>query len=324
MMKTAVMSNKSCFVQFPHPGTEHDIKSGSDWNKNVNNRPHRRKFMQFSGKWIEEDGKKGGGDLWAWGEWEAESILKREFKDVGVYEEGSALPRYLWEPEYAVRSNYDGLHNTDPFIFGESFLYSNCKQRTTKTNKATNLQNLERGSVIVFGSGKGVEGERKWMLDTVFVVSEFVDYDPLTMRMKVEDKWEDLKFKDDWIPPGAFYHVVVGPFGYKPRELNSRRPETGPTHRLYRGATPDDCVDGMYSFFPTIPAKCDLPFARPFVDFGEGEKCHLNPRFWQGTKGATKDLDVGKRVELWTKLVDCVFKRGLFLGTHGAIPERRE
>ena len=50
------MADKRCFVQFPHPEGEHK-PDGSDkigWNKTRrNNRPnnHKRKFMQFPGKW---------------------------------------------------------------------------------------------------------------------------------------------------------------------------------------------------------------------------------------------------------------------------------
>ena len=165
------MSNKRCFVQFPHPGSEHDGISGSKWNRNEHDNPHRRKFMQLLGSWVEKNGKRGSGDLWAWGEWEPESKLLCELRNPGVSEEGSPYPKYLWKPQYTIRSSYDKLHNTDPFIFGESFLYSNCKQRTTKTGEATNLQSLAAGSVIVFGSGKNdVQGHRQWMLDTVFVV----------------------------------------------------------------------------------------------------------------------------------------------------------
>ena len=60
-----------------------------------------------------------------------------------------------------------GLHNTDPFIFGDRFLYSNCKQATS-----TRLRSLGRGSVIAFGSHTA----RRWVLDTVMVVAGSVDY----------------------------------------------------------------------------------------------------------------------------------------------------
>ena len=65
------MADKRCFVQFPHPGGEHK-PDGSDkigWNKTRrNNRPnnHKRKFMQFPGKWTAGSPTVGGGTTgWA-------------------------------------------------------------------------------------------------------------------------------------------------------------------------------------------------------------------------------------------------------------------
>ncbi len=114
--------------------------------------------MQLCGDWIDEDGISGTGDLWAWGEWEAESELLRELDQMG----DPGFPRHLWLPYYVRRQHgYRGLHNTDPFIFGERFLYSNCHQRWK-----SRLRTLSRGSVIAFGSKKG-----DWVLDTVLVVA---------------------------------------------------------------------------------------------------------------------------------------------------------
>lgn len=44
---------------------------------------HARKFMQLRGSWIDEDDSSGTGDLWAWGEWEAESELLCELHQLG-------------------------------------------------------------------------------------------------------------------------------------------------------------------------------------------------------------------------------------------------
>ena len=112
------MTDKRCFVQFSHPGGEHGPKSGRTWHKSEYD--HRRKFMQLSGKWIEKDGTRRGGNLWAWGEWEPESELIPEFntKDGGPHH-----PRHLWKPYWVPRNTYRCLHNTDPFIFGDCFLY---------------------------------------------------------------------------------------------------------------------------------------------------------------------------------------------------------
>ena len=193
------------------------------WNNS--NLKHKRKFMQFRGEWIEQDGGTRTGDLCAWGEWEPESDLIRKLDQPG----GSLqYPRYLWHPYYMSRANYAGLHNTDPFIFGERFLYSNCGQ-TSKPG----LKHLGDGSVIAFGSGKSIKGERRWMLDTVLVVKDSVEY-----RAP-----EDLMVLDEWVSD-AFLVATGGLLT-----------DSG---RLYWGATPDDAVDGMFSFFPAMPADGGL------------------------------------------------------------------
>ena len=120
------MDHNLRFVQFSHPGREHepDPSGGKAWN--TLNSQHARKFMEFGGKWIEDDGSARSGNLHAWGEWEAESDLVCELSQPHQY---SQYPRYLWHPYYVPKDNYKWLHNTDPCIFGERFLYSNCKQQ---------------------------------------------------------------------------------------------------------------------------------------------------------------------------------------------------
>ncbi len=182
------MDYKRCFVQFPHPGGEHkpDGSGNIGWNKtHRNNRPngHKRKFMQVRGGWIEEDGTKRSGDLWAWGEWEPESDLIRK---LNAQHGESHHPRYLWKPYYVPKKCYRGLHNTDPFIFGERILYSNCRQ------KQLGLRHLAKGSVIAFGSCKKVDGKWRWMLDTVLVVRDFKNYDASSARVALRG-WGRLR-----------------------------------------------------------------------------------------------------------------------------------
>ena len=148
------------FIQFPHPGPEHEpddpngkVKSWSE-RHDLNGRAldHKRKFMRLrGGEWIDREGRKHKGDLDAWGEWEPESNLISGFNP-----EDDQLPKYLWELYWIRKKHHTDLHNTDPFIFGDCFLFSNCKQR--KHGKKTALQNLAPGSLIIFGSRKGGRG----------------------------------------------------------------------------------------------------------------------------------------------------------------------
>ena len=105
------MDHNLRFVQFSHPGREHepDPSGGKAWN--TLNSQHARKFMEFGGKWIEDDGSARSGNLRAWGEWEAESDLVCELSQPHQY---SQYPRYLWHPCYVPKDNYKWLHNTDP------------------------------------------------------------------------------------------------------------------------------------------------------------------------------------------------------------------
>lgn len=285
------MASNLRFIQFPHPGPEHkpDHAGGKGWN--THDHSHARKFMEFTGKWIGEDGCVRSGGLRAWGEWEAESDLTHKLVQP---HKDSRYPRYLWRPFYTLKDNYKGLHNTDPFIFGERFLYSNCKQGSLPS-----LTRLERGSVIAFGSGVKIAGERKWALDTVFVVADSLAYTASGTRQALADA-----------TPEAFLVVTGGPIM-----------ESGETSfRLYLGATPDNPVDGMYSYFPAMPAQGDTGFPRPLIDLPSE---YFNPGNWQSPKGVNSERSNEELRGLWNSLATQVREAGLVLGTHAALPERR-
>ena len=306
------MTNNCCFIQFPHPGAEHrpDHGRGRSWNRLAAS--HARKFMQFPGGWIDTDGVTGSGDLWAWGEWEPQSQLVRRLDGP----QARGYPQYLWSPYYTIPAGgYQGLHNTDPFIFGERFLYSNCKQPTSPR-----LRSLGRGSVVAFGSSKA----GRWVLDTVFVVAGFIDYSLAEVLSDLVD-----------LVPTTFLNVTGGPLaansesakcGPAPEQRSGcgggRRSNNGPLPilRLYWGATPRDPVHGMFSFFPAMPAAGSRGFPRPSVVLPE---CCFNMALRQGHKQSC-DLTEETMAWLWELLVEQVYADGLVLGTHAALPPRRE
>ena len=292
------MADKRCFVQFPHPGGEH---SSGGWNKT--HRSHKRKFMQIRGDWIERDGTKRSGDLWAWGEWEPESDLIRK---LNAQHGESHHPRYLWKPYWVPRNSYRGLHNTDPFIFGERILYSNCRQ------KQPGLRHLAKGSVIAFGSCKKVDGKWRWMLDTVLVVRDFKDYDASSARVALRG-WGSATFQK----------VTGGPLADN-AECRSQgcaaSTRAATPLRLYRGATPDDPVAGMFSFFPAIPARGDSSFPRPLVNLPAE---YFTPSLCMTAK-IRLDCTSSELRGLWDSLVAKVREAGLVLGTHAEVPPRRD
>ena len=299
------MTDNRCFVQFPHPGGEHSAHSGRIWN--TANRDHKRKFMQFQGEWTDEDNNRHPGNLRAWGEWEPESKLVCKFDPKNG---GRHHPNYVWTPYWIPRNTYRCLHNTDPFIFGNCFLYSNCGQ-SAESKKG--LKQIGQGSVIAFGSGKKIEGKRKWVLDTVLVVRDSFRYDPLNPREVLEGK-----------VPDEFLEVTGGPlvaWAEDPREGSASAPCAPESERLrlYRGATPDDPINEMFSFFPAIPADGESTFARPVVSLDDK---YFTSGNWQAPKGAGHDHCPDTIRDLWGSLVTQVREDGLVLGTRAEMPER--
>ena len=283
------VDSDTCFVQFIHPGSEHlpdagNFKDWIPWNK-----PHARKFMQLRGSWVEHDGSERSGDLHAWGEWEAQSELLRPLN--GSRADG--YPQNLWRAYYKVPADgrYDGLRNTDPFIFGRRFLYSNCQQPARP-----GLRSLGRGSVIAFGSYKA----HQWILDTVLVVAGSVPYTASQADRELEGPAPDVEV------PEAFLDVTAAPLASEGWDGELR---------LYWGATPDNPVDGMYSFFPARPADDGPGFARPAIQLDSDHFTETLRQSHRREPASLKTLD-----SLWRSLVEQVQDEGLVLGVHAAPP----
>ena len=293
------MADSRCFVQFPHPQREHSPHDGRAWHSRTQS--HMRKFMQLRGQWIDMHGERQTGELHAWGEWESESELVPGFNPA----DGTPRhPCYLWRPYYIPKHSYKGLHNTDPFVFGERFLYSNCFQASRPC-----LKRLDRGSVIAFGSGKKIDREWRWMLDTVLVVRNFKDY-------RAAHALDDLK---DWTPT-TFLEVTGGPLCADAAGSSSCAPPSDERLRLYMGATPDDPVEGMFSFFPASPADDNTGFPRPLIELPTK---YFNPRSFRAPSGFRHPRTPDELHRLWTSLASQVRNAGLVLGTYAELPERR-
>ena len=285
------------FVQFPHPApeAEPDNRNFILWNTTEN---HRRKFMQANGSWLEGENVKGG-VMWLWGEWEPESeVVCRIARPKPHY------PRYLYRPFYVVPICYKDLQNTDPFVF-DGFFYGNCRQR--RQGKRTRLCYLEPGSVVLFGSCRA----RKIVLDTVFVVRDWIDYDCASYGSVLKDR-----------VPRGYVEIVLNPLcqsgcTHKP----GCAPGKGEPFRLYRGVTYADRrhFDGMFSFFPCRPRdeRCE-GFRRPIISglHGIPDKPPVAYRL-----NLQKDL---RNVQhLWECVVNKVLEKGLWLGIEAEMPERR-
>ena len=269
------------FVQFPHPEGEHSPDCG-DWKGwNPTSKRHGRKFLEIGGALLESLDSEEASEGKLWA-WGEWEPESRVLRRFPPSRDG--LPRYLWEPTWLPKENYRGLHNTDPLIF-DGFHYSNCKQQHFK-----GLKQLGRGSVMVFGSKKGPY----WVVDTVFVVADYVD--------PADTDYEEA--------PQCFRDAVLSTYG-----------DAGSYDgRWYRGATYDEPVDGMFSFFPCVPAEIETPFARPCIEL---PSAHFTPTLAQGVKGCAlhaAPLDKSKLMELWRCIADQVLGQGLFLGVAATCP----
>lgn len=297
------------FVQFPHPGLEHQPGpdgKGKAWNwlKNPptprkpkgSDNPHRRTFFQIEGARLMGT-EPTRGPLWAWGEWEAEAKVIRQLAAQGQE------PTTLFEPYWTPKDSFQNLHNTDPLVFG-GFYYTDCKQGTSASLEG--MLHLDASSVIVFGS----KLDGSWVLDTVFVVAEYVDHCLQNYREKLSNR-----------VPDGYEQVVLGPtYG----EHASRRHLP---RRLYVGATHETPVNGMFSFFPCMAPNGDRGFARPEIrNNAVLTQCYFNPKLSQGMKGHSRSSDalpLETVVKFWEDIRDQVLASGCQLGVRAEMPERR-
>jgi hypothetical protein len=279
------VDDKLCFVQFLHPGGEH-VPEGSKvkpWNRGR----HQRKFLKSSGRYLDRKEVKDS-EIVFWGEWEAESQVANQIE--APLPEG---PHWVYEPYYVPPPSYRGLQNTDPFVFGEQFHYTGCLQHTKFG--PTQMRHLSRGSVILFGSCLHRE---RFVLDTVFVVANHVDHSLRDYRARLEGRISE-----------TYEAVTIAPW-------YGNTVERDKSHRLYSGATYEEPVAGMFSFFPCLPSEASgRGFERPTIRIpgvitdvhNQGKK--LNPQ------ASTADVK-----KLWDEVVRQVTGQGLLLGVGATLP----
>ena len=291
---TLAQGDRLCFVQFIHPGSEHepDSKGGRLWNIG----DHKRKFIMQPGRYLTAlDAKPIAADLAFWGEYEPPTRLLKTFP-----EPGPDCPRFLFAPApRPFHTNDPPLMNTDPFVFGDNFFYSICKQN----NKSgpTAMQRLTRGSVILFGSNRD---RSRFVVDTVLVVADYVDWTLANYRERLRG-----------VVPPEYFHATLGPITY---EMKVRDLSPSQTFRLYIGATVDKPYEGMFSFFPCLPCpqNMDKGFPRPTIrragiitdNLTQGQRLNPTPDFT-----AVRDM--------WTDVAHQVLDQGLDLGVQAELPK---
>jgi hypothetical protein len=273
------------FVQFPHPGGEHKPPGDTmPWNIG----DHRRKFLVAPGSFVNSERHLREAQLVFWGEWEPPSRMERRWPAYG------RLPRCLHRPYWTEPATRGYRQNTDPWVFGERMIYSNCRQTTGPGRRATSMQRLTRGSVICFGST--IDGE--FCVDTVFVVASAEPWVPAEVaELDVDDAFKTCT-GCSITTAGRDAHLSL---------------------TLYRGATLDEPVDGMFSFVPARLADADDPrFRRPVIQLPES----IDPSIRRSTWGSKRRQALETLRDRWEEVRRQVLAADLLLAVRLQTPDR--
>jgi hypothetical protein len=299
-------------IQFPHPGGEHNVKSGTKWN--IGN--HKRKYLKISGSYLEKTTSLPLEDLvYFWGEWESQSSITPISRENSV-----DFPNYFFEPFYTLPIPYNGC-NTDPFVFGDQFYYCICKQ-----GHYPSLRKIEKGDMILFGSNLN----QHFVLDTVFVVKDSNEYDfqnidslkseynevfydvsllPLnnTFAVKPKDIVDDTERSGCFIPKSGDDET-----DYKP----TCHPSGDLKNKIYKAAMYNDRhdFDDIFSFSPCLPEPFGKEgFARPSLDL---------PFISQGLTQGIKIIKSEDVKTIWLQIINEVLKQGLCIMIKTDLPEK--
>jgi len=284
------MSQTYSIIQFPHPGAEQTKKYIGSWS--TKSRPHTRKFLVQQGKYLDASNAIHSHELVFWAEWEPQTELVHQLH------ESVSSPNYILRPFYSYPKNGSDLHNTDPFVFGNQFLYSNCRQK-----KDGQLQKLTPGSLILFGSHK----DDHFVLDTVFVVAKSIQYNTTQI--------ETLKNK----VPKAFFDVTLKQLKTDCCSDTKNNCVKVTDYVLYFGATFEAPVGGMYSYIPCLTySGLDSSFQRPPILI-EGI---ISNNLAQNFK-LTKEISLEAVHEVWETVMKQLFDQGLQIGIEVNLPTQR-
>ena len=299
----------STFIQYLHSGREYkpsrsEIQNGlMEWHyQDI----HRRKFLKSSGRYWTR-GVEIADDLLFWGEWEPESHLTK----IGT--------NWIHTPVLAkdgtgqlvappLQANIGGIQQcrqfTDPYVFGDDgFLLSVCGQ--TANWQTISMSHLERGDIIVFGSCLN----KHFVVDTVFVIGDYVDYNTSQMIRDLSG-----------FVPNVQEYVDLMIYGLS-HKLNNRTAAL----RCYKGATPSNPINGMFSFVPcklrkgtyhhfNRPALVNSDFVIRSIPF---QKQNLISHTLLSGYNITNHLDQCEMKQIWQRLYDVlIFSTGLCAGTH--------
>ena len=292
-------------IQFVHPSPED--KQERNGIKPWNTGKHKRNFIISAGKFVSS--LKGhlqeSKQISFWGEWEPEAKIWETYSKKSPYPCRSIEPLFPKGGESTRSTNSCGRSscnskcggtvyiNTDPFVFGNRFKYSNCRQYTKKGKSKTILQYLPSGSVILFGSCIKQKKEDVFVLDTVFVVQKSIKYVP----KKHSELHSNLKNDYELFKAATLESLKKGKIA-------------GKEFTLYLGYRYSNKNRKNYSFVPCD--KNGKPFAKVALTKKDMPELSMRLRTFKVLKDSKNDyLDPHK---VWEKVAKVVLKRKLSLG----------
>ena len=305
--------SKYKIIQLAHPGKEWPnyssskgefVKSkiGISWNKDFNGGirewnnldHHKRKFI-FAKNAIYVDNlesKPKEGDITFWGEWEPHS----NFRVISSHTKDFHGPRMMHYPFFD--DDYDGnkRHTTDPYIFGDNFWYTHCKQSPKKPNQ--NLKTLGANSIIIMGSERNED--KKFLVDTIFVIKKRFSQKEMNKNYK---ELPSLLVKSNLYMDKS--HDLL---------FNKKNSDFG----FYKGKSYKD--NDIFSFVPAkVFNKNDIGHERLEID--TYDKFYNFQRAGAGSvnKCVMKSSSIGDIDAYWMSLVEEAFNQGFVLGVR--IPE---
>jgi hypothetical protein len=150
---------------------------------------------------------------------------------------------------------------------------------------------MNKGDIIVFGSTFSPHKEKLFVVDTVFVISEKIAYHPKEAREKLA-----------LVVPSWYFHLTL--------DLVPDNEE----YFLFIGATYQNQVNGMFSFFPCTEASAKPEgFIRPII---KSNVLKINGH----NQGAGRFKDVTAKF-VWDEIVNSVLQGKLSLGLNARFKE---
>jgi hypothetical protein len=308
----------AAIVQFIHPGPEHGPGQKGGNIKSWNDGKHKRKFLLSPGEYV-QNGLIQKGELCFWGEWEPPSAveplpaparrypnwLHRPYLPKNYRNTVNEQPALPSRPSKGANPNVQYMRqNTDPFVFGKRFLYGICQQSSAKTNATNFTAKLPIGSLILFGTGYREGAAMSFHLDTVFVIGDFIAFDTdkaATAAVATDEEiYRDISLKMA-CPAGKTKHF---------------------THRLYRGATWNNRLNGMYSFSPAKVYNKDKRQASVFSPVIVRDSTYITDTLTQKYNANVRksNFDIAEVKKLWESIRDQCRKAGCVEGVHFDMP----